>query len=382
MRIDGVRVVVVGAATGGAAAALLLARAGAQVTVLERVAELRTVGAGIAIADNGMAVLESLGLGPALSHTPQAEAPRIVDASGRTLFTPPRGITVRLMRRSTLQRVLLDALDAEPRVSLRLGADVAGASGDGRVRLRADGREQTLEADFVVAADGVHSTVRDTGAFGARAAQGIRYVRTLLPAGMATGVEAWTPAGIFGSFDVDDGTYVYASAGGAGGRAIDNGDLGAFREHWARAYPRAAALVEAIPRLDDLIVSRVTRIECARWHDGAIALVGDAAHAMAPNLGQGANSALVDAAVLLDELRRAPDREAALTAYTARRRPAVRAVAAAAARIGALSELTHPAARWARDRLLLPVAQLLSRDSDAARILQEPPHTLLAIGRA
>ena len=71
-------------------------------------------------------------------------------------------------------------------------------------------------------------------------------------------------------------------------------------------------------------------------------LVGDAAHAMAPNLGQGANSALVDAAVLLDELRRCSDVPAALSAYQARRQPAVRRVASAAARLGRLAEITHP----------------------------------------
>jgi 2-polyprenyl-6-methoxyphenol hydroxylase-like FAD-dependent oxidoreductase len=381
MRIEGMQVVVVGGATGGAAAALLLARAGAAVTVLERVSQMRTIGAGIAIADNGMAVLESLGIGPALSHTPRAGSPRIVDARGRTLFSPPRGIALRLMRRSTLQRVLLDALDGEPRVTVHLGADVVEAGRDGRVRVRMHDGEHVLKADLVVAADGVHSAIRESGDFGAAATPGIRYVRTLLPPGLETGVEAWTAAGIFGAFAVDDGTYVYASAAGAAGRAIDARDLAGFRERWARAYSPAGAMLAFVRQFDDLIVSRVTRVECARWHDGAVVLLGDAAHAMAPNLGQGANSALVDAAVLLDELRRAQDRESALTAYAARRHPAVRAVASAAARAGALSELTHPVARWARDRLLMPVVQHLARESDAARVLQEPPATLLAIGR-
>lgn len=382
MQVEGLRVVVVGSAAAGASAALLLARAGARVTVLERVSQLRAVGAGIAIADNGMAVLESLGLGPALAQTPRAASPRIVDAHGRTLFRPPGGITVRLMRRSTLQGVLLDALEREPGVVMHVGAEVVHASPDGRVQARLDGADRVFEADLVIGADGVHSTIRGSGDFGASAAHGIRYVRTLLGPGQETGVEAWTAAGIFGAFAVDGGTYVYASAAGAAGRALDAEDLAGFRDAWAAAYGPAGPLLASVQRLDDLIVSRVTRVECRRWHHGALVLVGDAAHAMAPNLGQGANSALVDAAVLLDELRRAPDRDVALHAYAARRRPAVHAVATAAARIGALSERTHPAVRWGRDRLLMPILQRLARTRDASLVLQESPATLLAIGRA
>ncbi len=102
---------------------------------------------------------------------------------------------------------------------------------------------------------------------------------------------------------------------------------------------------------------------------------------MAPNLGQGANSALVDAAVLLDELRRAADLTAGLASYQARRRPAVRRVAAASARLGALAEWTQPLARRLRDRVLMPVASRLARPDDLGRLLQEPRERLLAIGR-
>src|SRR5262245_38682552 len=65
MNFDTLHVIVVGGATAGAGAALLFARAGARVTLIERVANPRAVGAGIGLADNGLAVLESVGLGPA-----------------------------------------------------------------------------------------------------------------------------------------------------------------------------------------------------------------------------------------------------------------------------------------------------------------------------
>ena len=381
MRIDELRVTVVGAGTGGAATALLLAREGARVTVLERVSEMRAVGAGIAIADNGMAVLESLGLGPALARVPRAESPRIVDARGRTLFTPPRGISLRLLRRSTLQGTLLDALHREQKIEMQLGVEVTAVTREGRVHLRADAGESSHEADLVVGADGVHSVVRGAGAFGGRERAGITYLRALVPTGMATGVEAWTSAGIFAAFDVDDGTYFYASAGASAcAAAVEARNLDRLRKAWGAAYAPAARVLAAVDRFDDFLINRVIRVDCRRWHDGRLVLLGDAAHAMAPNLGQGANSAMVDAAVLLDELRRAPDLAAALAAYDARRRPAVRAVADVASRLGAAAELTSPVARWIRDRALMPIAQRLSSERDTDRLLQEKPNTLRAIG--
>ena len=386
MELARLHVTVVGGATGGAAAALLLARAGARVTLLERALHPRALGAGIGLADNGLAVLKSLGLLPALAERARpVGAARIVDGARRTIYSPPGAPPrVWMVRRGNLQGLLLDALAAEPRIDVRFGAAVERATPDGRVRLRAAGRGEELAADLVIGADGVDSTVRESGGFGARVPPpGIPYLRTLVEGAEALGEEAWTAAGLFGSFPVPGGVYVYASAGSRATRAaLAARDLAALRAAWAGAYPASASLLAAVRRFDDLLVHPVRRIDCARWFDGRLALLGDAAHAMAPNLGQGANSALVDAAVLLDELRQAGTLPAALAAFEARRRPAVRRVADAAARLGALAEWTHPLARALRDRALMPLAARLSRASDLARVLQEPRETLLAIGRA
>lgn len=386
MDLGNLKVTVVGAATGGAAAALLLARAGAQVTLLERVAAPRAIGAGIGLAENGLAVLESLGLGPGLEACARpADAPRIVDGARRRIFTPP-GPTPRILmvRRSDLQGLLLEALAAEARIDSRFGVEVEHATPDGQVRARQGSDSLAFEADLVVGADGVHSRVRDGGRFGAKVRRpGIPYLRVLVDSGVALGEEAWTAAGLFGSFAVEGGVYLYASAGSSRARAaLAARDLDALRAAWAEAYPAAAPLLAAVGRFEDLVVHPVRRVDCERWHDGALVLVGDAAHAMAPNLGQGANSALVDAAVLLDELRRAADLAAALAAYEARRRPAVRWVADTADRLGALAEWTHPAARWLRDRLLMPAVARIAPATDPARVLQEDRESLLAIGRA
>jgi 2-polyprenyl-6-methoxyphenol hydroxylase-like FAD-dependent oxidoreductase len=392
MVLTGLNIIVCGGATGGCASALLLARAGASVTLVERVAEPRAIGAGIAIAENGLAVLESLGMGRALAVARPVTEVRIVDALGRTLLAPrgepPRAV---MIRRSTLQGMLLDAVANEPGIRQRFGTEVVRATPSGEVTVSEAGQETTLHADLVVGADGVHSRVREGGAFGARTSgTGIRYVRMLLEEprleeprledDVATGTEAWTPAGIFGAFAVDGGTYAFASCGTkALSTALGARDLGAFRAAWSKAYPAAGRILAGLKTFDELLQNEVLRVDCARWSDGRLVLLGDAAHAMAPNFGQGANSALVDAAVLLDELRRCETLEDGLAAYQRRRQKAVRRVADASSRLGRLAEVTHPVARTMRDRLLMPVVGLFASAKATALLLQEPTDTLLAI---
>ncbi len=382
MQLDSLRVIVVGGAIGGCTTALLLARAGAHVTVVERVAHPRAVGAGIAIAANGQAVLDGLGLAPALEHAPLVRNGRVVDGRGRVLLEPMQAMPpMRMLRRATLSTVLLDAIAAEPRITARFGSEVLAVNADGHLRARSPEGEIELSADLIVAADGAHSAVRAALDFGARVSEeGIPYVRALVPAGLAREEEAWTAAGIFGSFAVDHGTYVYASAGTTPLRsAVAARDLEAFRDAWARAYPAARALLVPLKRWDELLLNTVVQVHCARWSVGRVTLLGDAAHAMAPNLGQGANSAMVDAAVLVESLRRHDDLPDALRAYEARRRPAVTRVATTAARLGALADATWGVARFARDRLLMPLLRVLPASGAVRTVLQEDPGALRAM---
>lgn len=382
MQLDSLRVIVVGGAIGGCTTALLLARAGARVTLLERVAQPRAVGAGIAIAANGQAVLDGLGLGPALAHAPLVRNGRVVDGHGRVLLEPMQAMPpMRMLRRATLTTVLYDAIVAEPRISAEFGTEVIAVDASGRLRARSPKGEVEHRADLIVAADGAHSTVRGTLDFGAEVSpQGMPYLRALVPAGLAREEEAWTSAGLFGSFAVDDGTYLYASAGTAPLRsAVAARDLDALRDAWTRAYPAARALLAPIARWDELLLNTVVQVRCARWSAGRVALLGDAAHAMAPNLGQGANSAMVDAAILVDALRRHNHLSDALRAYEARRRPAVIRVATTSARLGALADATSGVARFARDRVLMPMLRVMPAAGAVRTVLQEEPEALRAM---
>ena len=140
--------------------------------------------------------------------------------------------------------------------------------------------------------------------------------------------------------------------------------------------PRALDHVESF---DDLIISGVRRIRCRRWVVGRLVLLGDAAHAMAPNVGQGANSAMVDAVALAQELDGAGGVSTALRNYQDRRLKPVAAVQAVAERLARLSGLCGRPSLLVRDAALRGSGRrprVLERQ--VRRAQQEPPGQLLA----
>jgi 2-polyprenyl-6-methoxyphenol hydroxylase-like FAD-dependent oxidoreductase len=214
----------------------------------------------------------------------------------------------------------------------------------------------------------------------------VRYVLGLVP-GVDLGLdgEYWTRLGLFGGVPVDRAsTYLFAAAHApAVARAVVQRDLPGFRVLWAQALPAAGAALDRVASWEELLVIEVRRVDCARWVDGRLVLVGDAAHAMAPNLGQGANSALVDAAVLAAELAADQPVEQALSRYAERRRPPVRRVQDAADRLAQASRLGNPLLRRLRDAGLRRIGRAERwMDRQARSVQQEDPAWLYTVAQS
>jgi 2-polyprenyl-6-methoxyphenol hydroxylase-like FAD-dependent oxidoreductase len=365
--------VVVGAGIGGLTASLLLSRVAARVTLVERAERPSEVGAALALQPNGMAVLERLGLLPAVEAvSARIDRMDIRSVTGRKLLTagmPDLGAGLDhaiAVHRTDLHRLLLEAVAGVASVDTRFGCTAVSADPSGAVTITSTAENgpdlglMSLRADVIVGADGVNSAVRSTGGFESRVSSGSSYVRTIVRGRASPWFEEfWTPLGSFGHAPLDgDLVYFWAAAHvAAAADAVARRDLGAFRQEWRRVLPGSADLLEQVSSFDDLLVNTVRRVDCRRWFSGRLVLLGDAAHAMPPNLGTGANSALVDGVVLAEELARAPSVMDALVGYDKRRRPLTRRVQKTAAMLERVCGMERVTAVRVRNALLAASAR-------------------------
>ncbi|OEJ30510.1 FAD-dependent oxidoreductase [Streptomyces subrutilus] len=367
--------VVAGAGIGGLTAAIALHRRGWHVTVCERAPEPPTTGAGIGLAPNALRALDHIGVDLARAAGSAVPATMGVRRSDGLWLTRAEtadmaaryGVAPIAVPRPAFTAALAAALPPE---ALRYGTTVTGvddAAGRASVRTAAG---PSLPADLVVAADGIHSPLRQAY-FPAH--PGLHYLgemawRTMVDAPdlrIATMSETWGRGERFGVTPLSDGRfYLYATAVvPAGTRSAD--PRAELRRRFRAWHDPIPALLDRIDRLDagDLLCNDLYDLAAPlpRLHHGRIAWLGDAAHAMAPNLGQGGCQAIEDAVVLAHLLPAgdtgdagggtgAADRVlAALAAYTAARRDRTDAVRLRARRVGRLGAARHPLAVAARD---------------------------------
>jgi 2-polyprenyl-6-methoxyphenol hydroxylase-like FAD-dependent oxidoreductase len=353
------RAVVVGAGLGGLASAIALRRRGWDVTVLERREHAAEAGAGIALWPNALRALDVLGLGARARELGTVEiGGGIRTSTGRWLS---RTDAADLRRRQgdgvvVLPRPGLHALlrAAAPDVRDGLGVRRVEPGGADRPAVVHDDAGARHEAELVVAADGVRSTVR-AGLWpdGGARDTGHTAFRLVADHRLDEGGESWGRGDLVGLAPLPGHrTYLYAMVPTA---EAPTGDA----LPWLRA--RLAGWHDPIPAVLDAVAGPVLvhRLEDLRppssWHHGRVALLGDAAHAMTPNLGQGAAQAFLDAVVLADEATADP---ASLAAYERRRRPVAEAVARRSRTAGDVAARRSPLAVALRNALVgaLPAA--------------------------
>ena len=368
------RIAVAGAGIGGLTAAIALRQAGFEVLVIERAEELREIGAGLLLAANAQKALGKLGLAEEVGSlgTP-ASAAEVRSWRGEVLASilageleKRVGAASAAVHRADLQVLLLREVGEGP---LRLGSEVAGFEQDegGVTVLFVDGSEE--RADLLVGADGLRSRIR-TALFGPEEPRYAGYTawravaepeRELLPWG--SGFESWGWGRRFGCAHIGLGrVYWFATRNAPEGRkdGPSGSIIGAkatLLEYFGGWHHPVYELIEATAedaiRRDDLY-DREPLAGC--WGEGRITLLGDAAHPMTPNLGQGACQAIEDAVVLARCLDEGGATAEALRLYEGLRSERAAMVVLRSRRIGMVGQVENPVLCWMRDRALAMIS--------------------------
>ena len=378
------RVAIVGYGTAGQASALMLSADGHEVDVFERAPVLGPVGAGFLLQPVGLAVLWELGLlDDVLHHGAMITRLYGQTSQGRPVMDMRYGeLDARLfgvgVQRGALFSVLDTAWQHERRI--HCGCTVVEVDAEHGAIVDSEGRRHE-GYDLVIVADGTASRLRGQvapatldrpypwGAQWCLVEQGDwpwldqlqqRYVAArrmvgMLPVGTRPG-DPVPRLSFFWSLPLTE-------------LDTDPAGEGRWRGELAAIWPEAAARLEATPLSGGLAGARYRDAVHRRWFRGRAVLVGDAAHAMSPQLGQGVNMALLDAHALREALRSHASTADALASYQQQRRAHLGIYHFWSRWLTPLFQSERDAAaRW-RDRLFHPLSRVPGGRGQMLRVL-------------
>ncbi|GAB7038238.1 MULTISPECIES: FAD-dependent oxidoreductase [Catenuloplanes] len=334
---------IIGGGIGGLAAAIALRRTGRTVTVRERDAALPATGTALALWPAALRALDAIGVG--------GDVRRAGVRQRSAAFLRPDGsriaaIDLERWRRRTGDDVVLLSRPALLAILHRAAAE-AGAE----LRAGEPVRDGDVDAELVVAADGVFSRTRERlfGPVSRARPTGVTAWRGTLDGRRTdTAAEVWGRGVKFGVTPHEGGrTNWFASAPGTFPPGDEVARLRGMFAGWA---PPVRTVLDALDGATVLRHEVFVTPALPSFTRGRVALIGDAAHAMPPDLGRGACEALIDAVALAGHVRSAAGVPEALRRYDRERRPATRRLARMAGLAARLTHVRH--ALPVRDRLL------------------------------
>ena len=356
-----VQIAIIGGGIGGLTTALALQHFGFQSQVFEQAPALHDVGAAIAIWPNALRLLERLQLTDKITEKAGVmKEIRWLDQKGWLInrVSIPESVA---LHRADLQNILLHSLDPS---SIHLGHQLIDQKqhGDKMIATFANGR--SIDADFLIGADGIHSRVRaqfiNDGEPIDRGYTIWRGISTSVPSAIpsATAVEIQGRGKRFGIGPVGKGRVGWwASANGG-----PSEDLLSLFEGW---YSPVLELTEATPPSSIIKNHAFDRLPIKNWGSGRMTLLGDAIHPTTPNLGQGGCLAIEDAFLLARSFEKYDATEAALRGYERSRYKRTSALSKYSRYYGTIGQWENP---WARALRRTSIA--LAPEAVAQRLMQ------------
>jgi 2-polyprenyl-6-methoxyphenol hydroxylase-like FAD-dependent oxidoreductase len=356
-------ITILGGGIGGLTTAIALQRIGIRATVFEAAPEFRPLGAGIQLAANAMQGFRKLDIAEKIVKRGRLlPAFSILDDRGKTIshadarhIGAKYGVHNFAIHRADLHEVLAGEL---PPGQLRTGKRAIGFDRNG-VAITVHFQDGTThETDGLIAADGIHSAIRQQLLpDSAPRYAGYTCWRAVVDAGTVRqdfASESWGTAGRFGIVPLaGNRIYWFACVNApAGDPAMRDSRVTDLQQIFRRFHAPVQQIL-AQTNDSDLIWSDIIDLKpVSRYAFDNILLLGDAAHATTPNMGQGACQAIEDAVILADELSKAGDLETAFSAFEKRRMKRTHFIVNTSWSLGKMAQWSHPWLAAMRNTLL------------------------------
>ncbi len=368
------KAIVIGAGIGGLCTAIALQNKGWEISIFDKATALSEVGAGIVLAANALHALARLGVGDLVrKRGASVGRAEIRTWKGEMLvdFSTAEHTESYLINRGILQQILLDSLQEGTSIQLNTSLVTINQNDEKVEAVLSNGNK--VVGDVLIGADGFHSVVREQ-LFGVGEPRyggytALRGICDFTDSNYTTehggGFEAWGPGKRFGFSHIGQGkVFWFAAINMPQGIEIPKGErkkvaLQTF-EGW---YNPIETVIKATEESAILHHDIFDRKPIVKWSKGKITLVGDAAHPMLPNLGQGGAQAMEDAVVLANCLSTSNSVAESLRIFEEKRIPRTSRIIVQSRRMARLVQMENPIAIKVRNRVFqtIPSSKLAER---------------------